>query len=134
MSDERERVEHPEWCDRENCTAPEFRPTEYAPQAQGKHVSAKLRLSGAGTKLEVWLSQAVAPWDCDTYLQLRDEKSPMATVGDYASDYDTAIGEGGEYAQGFALYELLGQAIAPNVRKYPTLYADRFPHLVQSDE
>lgn len=130
MSDEREKVEHPSWCDREACTAPEFRPTneEYkaggGPGGFGEHVSKMRPVPGwAVGGLELWLSQGVAPWVCRTFLRIR--------TGDGELYWDTEVGEAGE---GFWLYELLGQEVKDSVREWPRLYAERFPYVQRAIE
>ncbi len=60
-------VIHPGWCDPGLCTAPEFRPTEYAPGSHGEHRSARLAEIYPAEQ-EVYLSQAIAPWLCTTHL------------------------------------------------------------------
>jgi hypothetical protein len=69
---------HPAWCDATRCAANPARQTGgYRPDVGGKHQSAPMpvRLTTAvllpvrdGT---AWLSQACAPWTCDTYLRVR---------------------------------------------------------------
>lgn len=71
-------VEHPAWCDRSLCTAPEFRPTE--PGERYAHRSANLLMAGDWPpdrydytqEAEAYLSQAVARWECATYLRVGD--------------------------------------------------------------
>jgi hypothetical protein len=127
MTETSEKIEHPEWCDRSLCTAPEFRPTseQYKNGAKmGEHRSAPRVLPGlgAGRELNVWLSQAVAPWGTGTFLRLG--------TGDGELWWSTEIGEGGE---GFALYALLGSAVGGLVKEFPTLYAERFPWLADTE-
>lgn len=67
---------HPWWCDRDRCTAD---PTATKIADCGAHVSApvELDLDGAwGIKVSpgrdrAFLSQAAAPWPCETYLRIR---------------------------------------------------------------
>lgn len=134
MSDERERVEHPSWCDREKCTAPEYLPTneEYKEKdalARGEHRSPVSVLPaygyGEGRELQVFISQAVAPWVCSTYLRFQ--------TADRELSWSTQVGDGVD-AAGFALYELLGLEVKDAVRKYPTLYAERFPYVQRAIE
>jgi hypothetical protein len=127
MTETSEKVEHPEWCDRSLCVAPEFRPTseQYKNGAKmGEHRSAPRVLPGIGPgrELNVWLSQAVAPWGTGTFLRMG--------TGDNELWWSTEIGEGGE---GFALYALLGSAVGGLVKEFPTLYAERFPWLADTE-
>jgi hypothetical protein len=118
MSDERERVEHPSWCDRDACTAPEFRPTseEYKGGAAGSHYSSTM---GSRTNdLQIFLAQSVCPWDTEAYLIVRN--------GEDGIPQTVPMSESGG---GFALYELLGKEVEEQVRKYPALYAERFLRL-----
>ena len=125
MTKNRERVEHPSWCDPEACTAVEFVPTneEYrqlGTDRSGEHRSKVLVARGYGPQgdLSVQLLQAVAPWACWKYLS-------MITAGGEQS-WTTEAGQAG---LGFALYELLGQEVKDSVREFPTLYAERFPYV-----
>ena len=69
---------HPAWCDPTRCTADPARQTDgYRSDRAGEHQSAPVpvRLTSAvllpvrdGT---AWLSQACAPWTCDTYLRVQ---------------------------------------------------------------
>jgi hypothetical protein len=124
MTETREKIEHPEWCDRSLCTAPEFRPTseEFRNATAGEHRSARRVLPGpgAGRELNVWLSQSVAPWGTGTFLRMG--------TGDGELWWSTAIDE-----EGFAIYELLGSAVGGLVKEFPTLYAERFPWLADTE-
>jgi hypothetical protein len=69
---------HQAWCDPTRCTAqPASQTGGYRPDVGGKHQSAPVpvRLTTAvllpvrdGT---AWLSEACAPWTCDTYLRVQ---------------------------------------------------------------
>ena len=69
---------HPAWCDPTRCTAnPASQTDGYRSDIGGEHQSAPMpvRLTTAvllpvrdGT---AWLSQACAPWTCDTYLRVQ---------------------------------------------------------------
>ncbi|MDG4798831.1 hypothetical protein [Micromonospora sp. WMMD1082] len=69
---------HPAWCDRAGCTAnPASQANGYRAGVGGEHRSAPLRLDlscafplpkPAG---EAYLTEAVAPWPCSTYLRIR---------------------------------------------------------------
>jgi len=132
MSDERVRVVHPSWCDREACTAPEFLPTGEEFQAagtrgHGQHRSRELVADKyrPGGGVIVYLSQEIAPWVCATYLNFQ------LTEGEYPDVVSTQVGEAGA---GFALFELLGQEVKDAVRKWPRLYAERFPDVQRATE
>jgi len=124
MSDKRVKVEHPSWCNREECTAPEFRPTheEYVERgAMGSHYSATL---GSRTNdLQIFLAEQVCPWETEAYLIIR--------VGEDGTPQTVPMSETGG---GFALYALLNQEVKEVVRKYPTLYAERFPYVQRAIE
>jgi hypothetical protein len=128
MSSNRERVTHPSWCDRDACTAVEFRPTadEYRELGAGRsglHASKLLAVSpgyGANGGLTVQMQQLVAPWVCGTFLVVRTEDQEQSwTLGD---------------EQSFLLYELLGKEVEASVREYPRLYAERFPYVQRAIE
>jgi hypothetical protein len=119
MTETREKIEHPSWCDRSLCTAPEFRPTkdEYAVAGavgMGSHQSAPLSAYSGRDDLEMSLWQGVCPWDTDVMLVLRLGGQDLGTL--------PISPEGG----GFGLFEMLGQAIGDLTRAYPTLYGERF--------
>lgn len=124
MSDERKRVEHPSWCSREECTAPEFRPTIEDYQGgnrPGTHYSATV---GSGTNdLQLFLAEEVCPWETGAFLLIRDGHDGLPR--------SVPITESGG---GFALYELLGQEVKEAVRAYPILYAERFPYVQRAIE
>lgn len=81
---------HPARCDRSRCTAdPASQANGYRPGVGGEHRSAPVPLdltcamwlpSRAG---EAWLTEAVAPWPCSTYLRIRvgDAEMAMAVEG-----------------------------------------------------
>lgn len=70
--------QHPGWCDRSRCTAnPASQANGYWPGVGGEHRSAPVLLDlNSAFPLpeptgEAYLSEAVAPWLCATYLRLR---------------------------------------------------------------
>jgi hypothetical protein len=68
---------HPWWCDRDRCTADPYPATKTA--GYGEHLSAPMGLDLDGTwgirlslgRDRAFLSQAGAPWPCETYLRVR---------------------------------------------------------------
>jgi hypothetical protein len=81
------RAIHPRWCDRSRCTAnPDSQANGYHAGVGGEHRSASvlLDLSCAmwllGRSGQAWLTEAVAPWRCATYLRIRigDAEAGMA--------------------------------------------------------
>jgi hypothetical protein len=121
MSDERKRVEHPSWCSREECTAPEFRPTSEEYQS-GKSLGWSHYSATVGSRtndLELFLAEQVCPWETESFLIIRNGHDGGLTQ-------TVPISESGG---GFALYELLGQEVKEAVRAYPTLFAERFPYV-----
>lgn len=116
MSEQREKIEHPSWCDRSLCTAPELRPTneEYAgTSGLGAHRSEPLLAYGGRGDLVMSLVHAVAPWDTDVFLQIGDGTAEFGSI---------PVSDGGG---GFALFELLAQPIGDLTRAYPLLYGER---------
>jgi len=68
---------HPAWCDRTRCTAdPASQVEGYRSGVGGQHCSADLALNlRAGLwpippSAVVWMTEAVAPWRCSTYLRI----------------------------------------------------------------
>lgn len=116
MSEQREKIEHPSWCDRSLCTAPELRPTneEYRSSGLGAHRSEPLLAYGGRGDLVMSLVHAVAPWDTDVFLEIGDGEAEFGSI---------PVSDGGG---GFALFELLAQPIGDLTRAYPTLYGERF--------
>lgn len=126
MSEQRKSITHPTWCDREACTAPEFRMTneEYqqtrthdAPRHKSRVLVMDQHRQDAG--LFVFLEQLCAPWDCSTFLRFQVGK------GAFAETFSTEVGDAGP-AMGFAVFELLAEEIASQTRQYPSLYEERF--------
>jgi hypothetical protein len=85
-------VRHPAWCDHSHCTAdPASQANGYRAGLGGQHRSASVRLdltcamwlpAQAG---EAYLTQAVAPWTCSTYLHVRAGDAEVAiSVSDAA--------------------------------------------------
>ena len=69
---------HPPWCDPTRCTAtPDSQTGRYRADAGGEHLSAPVPVNlTTAVPLPVrdgtaWLSQACAPWTCDTYLRVQ---------------------------------------------------------------
>jgi hypothetical protein len=125
VSDERVKVEHPSWCDRDVCTAPEFRPTldEYRGSSGiGAHVSAPVKSHGTRGELQLSLWQGVTAWDTNTFLTIECGGETVASIG---------LGDG---QGGIELYALLGMEVKELVRKYPALYAERFPYVQRAIE
>lgn len=124
MSENQKRIEHPSWCDRARCTAPEFRP-EKPTQEIHEHVSRELIFPGyaEGMELRAVLSKSVAPWDTATFLRLRSGNGQLSWM--------TEVGSGGV---GFELFELLGETVKESVRAFPVLYAERFPYIERAIE
>jgi hypothetical protein len=115
---DKEKIEHPSWCDRSKCTAPEFRPEKLEQgEVCGEHVSKALLFPGYNEEmgLRAYLSQAVAPWGTGTYLRLRSGNGQLSWM--------TEVGQGGV---GFELFELLAQPIGDGARAYPALYGERY--------
>jgi hypothetical protein len=117
VTEQRERVTHPVWCDRDACTAPEFVPTseEYRRGAMGAHYSSTM--SFQSSDLQLFLANRVCPWETESYLVVRNGEDALGQI---------PISEAGG---GFALYALLGQEVKEVVRKWPALYAERFPYV-----
>jgi hypothetical protein len=70
-------AEHPTWCDRSRCTAdPSTQANGYRSGVGGEHRSADVRLNLRAGNWPIppaavaWLSEAVAPWRCSTYLRI----------------------------------------------------------------
>lgn len=79
--------QHPAWCDRSRCTAnPSGQANGYRSGLGGEHRSAPVPLDLTcamwlpGHAGEAWLTEAVAPWPCATYLHIRagDAETAMA--------------------------------------------------------
>ena len=77
---------HPAWCDPTRCTAkPDSQTGGYRANAGGEHLSVPVPVNLTTAVLlpvrdgTAWLSQACAPWTCDTYLrvQVGDVHLPM---------------------------------------------------------
>jgi hypothetical protein len=118
MSEQGEKVVHPSWCDRTQCTAPEFRPTtSVRGHGYGQHQSTPVLLPGSGDGKELLISvtQSVAPWDTGFFLRLGTK--------DRSLNWMTEFGDPGE---AFALFELLAQPVAEQTRKFPRLFGERF--------
>jgi hypothetical protein len=69
---------HPAWCDPTRCTAdPASQSDGYRPDVGGEHLSAPVPVSLTTAVLlpvrdgTAWLSEACAPWTCDTYLRVQ---------------------------------------------------------------
>jgi hypothetical protein len=69
---------HPPWCDLTRCTAnPDSQTGRYRADAGGDHLSAPVSVNLTTAVLlavrdgTAWLSQACAPWTCDTYLRVQ---------------------------------------------------------------
>ena len=70
--------DHPAWCDPTRCTADPASQTDgYRSDLGGEHQSAPIPVSLATAVLlpvrdgTAWLSEACAPWTCDTYLRVQ---------------------------------------------------------------
>jgi hypothetical protein len=125
MTGQRERITHPSWCDRDLCTAPEFRPTldEYRGASNiGAHMSAPIKSYGTRGELQLSLWQGVTAWDTNTFLAIECEGETVGSIG---------LGDG---QGGIELYALLGQEVKEAVRKWPALYAERFPYVQRAIE
>ena len=89
---------HPAWCDRARCTAdPASQAAGYRPGVGGGHRSAPVPLdrtcafpvpARAG---EAWLTQAVAPWPCSTYLLVRIADVELSMPVVYAAPRVSAL-------------------------------------------
>lgn len=120
---EAEKVEHPSWCDRKLCTAPEFRPTREEHAAgvdHGSHRSAPVSGYGGRGDLEMYLVNALAPWETGVFLVIGDGEAEVGSI---------AISEDGG---GMALFELLAQEIGDLTRAYPNLYGERFGYVADA--
>jgi hypothetical protein len=83
---------HPAWCDRSRCTAdPASQAAGYRADVGGEHRSTPVPLDltcaiwlpdRAG---EAWLTQAVAPWPCSTYLRVRVADAELSMPVDNAA-------------------------------------------------
>jgi hypothetical protein len=69
---------HPAWCDPTRCTAnPASQTSGYRPDVGGEHQSAPVPVKLTTAVLlpvrdgTAWLSEACAPWPCDTYLRVQ---------------------------------------------------------------
>ncbi|MEU0788027.1 hypothetical protein ABZ341_41675 [Streptomyces sp. NPDC006173] len=120
MSEQREKIEHPSWCDQSRCTAPEVRPV--AGDAKngdpyGQHLSAVISLSGQDVEngLEICMLKAVAPWDTGVFLCFRTSNGDRR--------WQTEVDSGG---YGMALFDLLAAQIAVDARQYPALFGERY--------
>ncbi|ROO59585.1 hypothetical protein EDC02_1385 [Micromonospora sp. Llam0] len=89
---------HPAWCDRSRCTADPASQTDgYRPGVGGAHRSAPIRLdlttaiALAPQVGEAYLTQAVAPWPCETYLHIRHGDSDIAMAVRDASPLLSAL-------------------------------------------
>ncbi|GAA2635414.1 hypothetical protein GCM10010399_80200 [Dactylosporangium fulvum] len=91
-------MEHPTWCDPTRCTAdPTTQIDGYRLGAGGEHLSALvslelttcLRLSArSGT---AWLSEAVAPWRCAPYLNVRIGETELSMAAEDAAPVLSAL-------------------------------------------
>lgn len=70
MSDLKQPVTHPAWCDPSRCIPRPEQPTEKNPARYGQHRSAPVAGSTLGTT--VYLSQMIASWDCSVHLRVDD--------------------------------------------------------------
>jgi hypothetical protein len=89
---------HPAWCDRSRCTAdPASQAAGYRPGAGGEHRSAPVPLDLTcamwlpGRHGEAWLTQAVAPWLCSTYLRVRVADVELSMPVEYAAPQVSAL-------------------------------------------
>lgn len=82
------KLEHPSWCDPTFCDAPTETPITYNPAQGTRHHSNPVELARSGSLMFTlpfslsntlhaaergvwaWLTQAVAPWKCATYLRV----------------------------------------------------------------
>lgn len=68
---------HPAWCDLTRCTADSASQLDGYRSDRGEHQSAPIPVSLAGSVMlpvrdgMAWLSEACAPWTCDTYLRVQ---------------------------------------------------------------
>lgn len=118
MSEQGEKVEHPSWCVPDQCTAPEFRPTESVKgQTYGEHVSQPLVFPGyaEGMELRATLTQSVTPWGSGVFLRFRSGNGQLSWMTEMGT---TGIG--------FDLFELMAQPVADQARRFPVLYEERF--------
>lgn len=89
-------LQHPTWCDRTRCTANPAATTGngYRATTAGQHQSAPIRLDLTTVIAlpprisEAYLTEAVAPWPCETYLRLRHGDAEIAMT---ASDAARAL-------------------------------------------
>ncbi|GLL06907.1 hypothetical protein GCM10017581_086570 [Dactylosporangium matsuzakiense] len=92
---------HPAWCDRSQCTAdPASQADGYNSRTGGQHRSADLPLNlRAGMwpippHAVVYLSEAVAPWRCSTYLRIVvDRDTELSMPVDSAAPLLAALSE-----------------------------------------
>jgi hypothetical protein len=110
-----EKIEHPSWCDRSVCTAPETRPSVVDFGEGGEHRSATVALSSytEALGLEFYVSERVAPWDTAPFLRVQIANGQLS----WMSEIDRA---------GFDLFALLAKPIGEMTREYPLLYAEQF--------
>ncbi len=89
---------HPAWCDRTRCTAnPARQANGHRPGEGGQHRSAPVRLdltcafplpANAG---EAYLTEAIAPWPCSTYLHIRTGEDEVFMPVEYAAPVLSAL-------------------------------------------
>jgi hypothetical protein len=89
---------HPAWCDRTRCTAdPASQANGYRPSIGGQHRSAPLRLDLASAfplpkpTGEAYLTEAVAPWPCSTYLRIRVGDAEVSIPAEQAAPVLSAL-------------------------------------------
>jgi len=90
---------HPAWCDRARCAADAaaLSGKGYRPGAAGRHRSAPVRLdlttaiALAPQAGKAYLTQAVAPWPCETYLHIQHGDSDIAMTVRNASPLLSAL-------------------------------------------
>jgi hypothetical protein len=89
---------HPAWCDPSRCTAdPASQADGYRPDIGGEHRSAPIRLDLATVIAlaprigETYLTQAVAPWPCETYLHVQHADQEIAMMARDASRLLSAL-------------------------------------------
>src|SRR5262245_2516620 len=89
---------HPAWCDHARCTAdPVSQADGYRAGAGGEHRSAPVPLDLTCAMLlpgragEAWLTQAVAPWPCSTYLRVRIADAELSMPVEHAVTQISAL-------------------------------------------
>jgi hypothetical protein len=92
-------VRHPAWCDRTRCTANPAATTGagYRPASAGQHQSAPIPLDLTcafplqGDAGETYVTEAVAPWPCSTYLHVRVRDADVSMPAEYAARVLSAL-------------------------------------------